>query len=67
MVRRGVVIWFEFLLFIYVIYSYYKNIELKFNYKNEKKEKKNLFKVVLGIFVFLIKYNLNCIWNYLKY
>lgn len=40
MVRRGVVIWFEFLLFIYVIYSYYKNIELKFNYKNEKKKRK---------------------------
>lgn len=68
MVRRGVVIWSEFLPSIYAIYSYYKNIESKSNYKNEKKkEKKNSFKVVLGIFVFLTKYNLNRIWNHLKH
>lgn len=67
MVRRGVVIWSEFLPSIYAIYSYYKNIKSKSNYKNEKKEKKNSFKVVLGIFVFLTKYNLNRIWNHLKH
>lgn len=53
MVRRGVVIWSEFLPSIYAINSYYKNIESKSNYKNEKK--KNSFKLVLGIFVFLTK------------
>lgn len=40
MVRRGVVIWSEFLPSIYAIYSYYKNIESKSNYKNEKKKRK---------------------------
>lgn len=35
--------------------------------KMKKKEMKNSFKVVLGIFVFLTKYNLNRIWNHLKH